>query len=414
MTLNFVNAYFYVRPSKVKGKRGTLYIRVNVNGETIAASIKAIRLFVADFKVKTQSVKPTCDIAAEVSNFMVGMRKRLIEIQTINDKKKKLFTRSHLLKEIETVYGREKKGLRNQESHTYLSCFDWFVKEQEKEIGITISKGTYGVRARYKKIITELSASLPDLTGPIDEIGEEVLEDVKRALRKKYAQSTASKVWNVVSMVFDFAKKKHLIYQNPCRDTAAIPLPSEDPTWIEQRDLILLHDLEVTETEEKYRDAFLFCCYTGLAIGDYQLLNPKRSTSLIKDAASPKNIKPGSLTKIGDQWFLIGTRRKTGTEYRVPILPQAQSILDKYDGLKGLPYGLYKPGLVLNSMFKRIGFTKEVRFHNARASMANYLINDMGMDPYYARNIMGWEKIEEADPYVKVKEETLAKKLFAK
>lgn len=412
MILNFVNVYFYVRESKVKGKRGNLYVRVNVNGDSIVASVKTIKLFASDFKLKTQSVKPTCDIASEVTNFMIGMRKRLIEIQTMCERKRKRFTKEHLIKEIQTVYIKSSKGLEVPEAITFMNCFDAFLSEQKKEVGITISKGTYGIRERYRKIISGMENLIHELTGPVDEVSLESVEEIKRELRRRYAQSTASKVWNVVSMVFEHAKKKHLVYQNPCKEAGAIPLPEVDPDWIEQNILIDLANVSVTDAEEKYRDAFLFCCYTGLAVGDYLLLHPDKNKRIVQDANSPKNIKPGKLEQIGKNTFLIGTRRKTGTEYRVPILPQAQAILDKYHGLKGLPYGLYKPGLVLNSMFKRIGYSKEVRFHNARASMANYLINDMGIDPYYARNIMGWKKIEEADPYVKVKEETLAKKMF--
>src|SRR5690606_4221925 len=67
------------------------------------------------------------------------------------------------------------------------------------------------------------------------------------------------------------------------------------------------------ERLEQVRDIFLFCCYTGLAYADVQKLNPNC-------------IRPGV---DGLDWIFV-KRTKTGTPTSVPLLPEALSILRRY------------------------------------------------------------------------------------
>ncbi|TKT91405.1 site-specific integrase [Dyadobacter frigoris] len=68
------------------------------------------------------------------------------------------------------------------------------------------------------------------------------------------------------------------------------------------------------ERLSQVRDIFLFCCYTGLAYIDVY----KMSRSEI-------------ITGIdGEKWLVI-KRQKTDSPARIPLLPQALSILKKYD-----------------------------------------------------------------------------------
>ena len=64
---------------------------------------------------------------------------------------------------------------------------------------------------------------------------------------------------------------------------------------------------------EQVCDVFLFVCYTGLSYSDLKLL------------------KPDSLTKgIDGKNWIIYEREKTGVRASIPLLPQAQAIIDKY------------------------------------------------------------------------------------
>jgi hypothetical protein len=61
---------------------------------------------------------------------------------------------------------------------------------------------------------------------------------------------------------------------------------------------------------------------------------------MVKDAQSSKNIEPGKIVKAKDGMMLCGRRRKTGTMYRAPLMPEAQRLIGKYGGIENLPFNL--------------------------------------------------------------------------
>src|SRR3546814_7373858 len=61
------------------------------------------------------------------------------------------------------------------------------------------------------------------------------------------------------------------------------------------------------------RDIFIFCCYTGLAYVDVEKLTREEITTGID----------------GEKWIWT-SRQKTDTATRVPLLPPALEILDRY------------------------------------------------------------------------------------
>jgi len=69
-----------------------------------------------------------------------------------------------------------------------------------------------------------------------------------------------------------------------------------------------------TQRLNHVRDIFLFSCYTGLAYSDVYKL---RITDIM-------------IGIDGDKW-IITTRQKTKSNTRLPLLPNALAILDKYN-----------------------------------------------------------------------------------
>ena len=70
--------------------------------------------------------------------------------------------------------------------------------------------------------------------------------------------------------------------------------------------------------------------------------------------------------------------------------------------------------MVLNLLAREAGINKELRFHVARKTFANHLLNVVKMNPFYVIKIMGWSKIEEAKPYVEISDETLPTNFFSR
>jgi len=414
MNLNKVNIYFFVKKSRTQGKRGHLYVRVTVNGRKMTSSVKSLAMYPHEFDVETQNPNKKCDLYFECHNFMVGIRQEINRIHNEYEKKKFLFTKDHLEKAVEQVYYRVKNG-RDADEKTFLDIYDEFIAEEAKGLGKLISKGTHSVRMRYRKILEKCLLTMKIYDAPVCNFSEKDVAGIKSELMRSYALGTAARIFPVFSMVFEFAVKKNIIHENVFKKSESIKYSTTtDLVWLENEEVHKLMSLELTGQAYRQRSAFLFCCFTGLSIGDYMLLNSKTQDEIIKKAESPKDIQPGEIItmKAGD--FLIGKRRKTGTMFRVPLLPEAAAIIEEYGGLDKLPFNLVKVSHVLNALMNMAGIRKTVRFHTARKTMANYLLNVKMMNPYYVKEVMGWRKIEEATPYTVVNNDTLAHQMFNK
>jgi integrase len=412
MNLNQVTIYFYVKPSTVPGKRGRLNVRITVNNKQIACAVKSFSMYPEEFDVRTQNPRKKCDLYFEVQNFMVGIRQEINRIHSEYERKKFIFTKTHLEKSIENVYYRIKHG-QPSDAKTYLNIFDEFIDAEQKDVGKTLSIGTHRVRKRYKNIIRWALEETDLVIVPICNFTEHDVERVRDVIKSKYAVGTAARIYPVFKYAFNFAVKSKEITENPCQyvETVKVPAPVSR-AWLEQEEVHALMNLNLTGEARHYRAAFIFCCYTGLSIGDYMLLNPKKRDDLVKKAESPKDIQPGEIIQLRLGKFLIGKRRKTGTMFRVPIGPEVEAILEEYGGIDHLPFNLVKISNMLNTFMNMIGSNRVIRFHTARKTMANYIINIKMINPYYVIEIMGWKKIEEAAPYTVVSSDTLSHQFF--
>ena len=141
------------------------------------------------------------------------------------------------------------------------------------------------------------------------------------------------------------------------------------------------------------RDIFLFSCYTGLAFVDVFQLTPNRIGKGID----------------GNQWIFTA-RQKTDTPTRIPLLPPAQAILDKYKNHpKCVAGGKVLPVLTnqkMNSYLKEIadlcGITKTLTFHIARHTFATTvtLNNDVPIES--VSKMLGHKSIKITQHYAKI------------
>jgi len=141
------------------------------------------------------------------------------------------------------------------------------------------------------------------------------------------------------------------------------------------------------------RDIFLFSCYTGLAYADVRKL---RRTE----------IAPGV---DGSSWIFT-SRQKTDTSSRIPLLPPAQAIIEKY---KDFP-GCYDSGHVLpvlsnqkmNAYLKEIAdcceISKNLTFHIARHTFATTITLSNGVPIESVSKMLGHRNLKTTQHYAKV------------
>lgn len=141
------------------------------------------------------------------------------------------------------------------------------------------------------------------------------------------------------------------------------------------------------------RDIFLFSCYTGLAYIDVRNLTHKHIVQGID----------------GELWMMT-SRQKTNTPTRLPLLPFAVEILNKYkNNPKCENSGLALPVLTnqkMNSYLKEIGdvcqIDKELTFHIARHTFATTITLSNGVPIETVSKMLGHKSLKQTQHYAKI------------
>lgn len=146
-------------------------------------------------------------------------------------------------------------------------------------------------------------------------------------------------------------------------------------------------------------DAFLFSCYTGLAYIDLAEL-------------APDNIVKG----VDGNLWITTSRVKTRTTVRIPLLPQAKALLDKYrEDPRALSNGTVFPLITnqrMNGYLKEIAeicaISKELTFHIARHTFATTVTLSNGVPIESVSKMLGHTSIRTTQIYAKVIETKLS------
>ncbi|MBD0832514.1 site-specific integrase [Aestuariibaculum sediminum] len=165
-----------------------------------------------------------------------------------------------------------------------------------------------------------------------------------------------------------------------------------------------LNKLKVVKLKESglllVRDLFLFSCYTGLTYTEVELL------------------KKGDIVEgvDGDLWIDI-KRKKTKTTVKVPLLPQANEILERYSQYPNqvnqnrlLPViSNQKVNKYLKTIAKLAGINKHLTFHVARHTFATTitLLNDVPFET--VSKLLGHTKLSTTQKYARVIEKKISK-----
>ena len=173
-----------------------------------------------------------------------------------------------------------------------------------------------------------------------------------------------------------------------------VKLKEVERAFLSEAELQTIMEKEfATERLNQVKDIFLFSCFTGLAYSDVRKM-------------SQGNIATGI---DGEKWLFIN-RTKTDTASRVPLLPTALEILDKY---KEHPLCRNQKKLLpvlsnqkMNAYLKEIAdiceITKELTYHIARHTFATTvtLNNDVPIES--VSKMLGHKNIRTTQHYAKL------------
>ena len=147
-----------------------------------------------------------------------------------------------------------------------------------------------------------------------------------------------------------------------------------------------------TERLNQVRDIFLFSCYTGLAYADVKKLNRSEIGVGID----------------GEKWIFT-KRQKTNTPSRIPLLPAAEKLSDKYKNHPQCIAGAILPVLSnqkMNAYLKEIadvcGINKNLTFHIARHTFATTITLTNGVPIETVSKMLGHTNLRTTQHYAKI------------
>lgn len=344
--------YFSLRESK-QNKKGLSPIEVSIttNGKRIYFSTGK-HVPATDWNKEKQAVKGKSEEAQLINGYLIQLRNKIYQKEIELLQKGYLIT-AELLKEAIT----DKVEALNEK--TLLDVLNEHNTERKAMVGKTVAPATYWVfeyTGRLFKEFIQKKYERKDLY--LREINLGFIQGFHAYLlgEKKMGQNSCTKHLKFLKKLLNLAVANSYISYNPVNAYKVEREPVEID-FLDEEELrkIINFDTPLPRLE-RAKDMFLFGCFTGLSYIDIKTLTPEHFE---KDSA-------------GRIW--IKKRRvKTGVLSRIPLLPIAKLILDKYKGgEKLLP--IQDPADI-NKYLKDIailcGINKRICFHTSRHTFAS-------------------------------------------
>ena len=343
---------FFIRDSRVR-KDGTTSIEVvlTVNGERCAFSTgKKVKS--CNWDKNKQQVKGKDEEAQSLNNYLKAIKAKLYQ------KEAELLERGFIITAdlLRDAYFDKVESIKER---SLFEVFEEHNQEQEKLIGNGVSKATYWVSVYTIRLLREFvqqKYKREDLY--LRELNLNFIQSFHSFLRidKDMAQNSSTKHLKLLKKIINLSVANSYMAFNPF-STYKVEREPVDIDFLDEEELrkIINFDTPLPRLE-RAKDMFLFGCFTGLSYIDIKTLTPEHFE---KDS-------------VGRIW--IKKRRvKTGVLSRIPLLPIAKLILDKYKGgEKLLP--IQDPADI-NKYLKDIailcGINKRICFHTSRHTFAS-------------------------------------------
>ena len=343
---------FSIRESKAR-KNGCAPIEttVTINGERVTFSTGKQVLVSKWDKVK-QQVKGKDEEAKALNAFLKSVVTKLYDKEVELNKRGFIVT-AELLKD---AYFDKVESIKE---HTLMEVFTEHNNKQEKLLGKGVSKATHWVSVYTLRLIKEFMSQkykIGDIY--LRELNISFIQGFHAFLRidKEMAQNSSTKHLKLLKKVINLAVANAYMTFNPFMAYKVEREPVEiDFLDAEELQKIINFDTPIPRFE-RARDMFLFGCFTGLSYIDIKTLTAEHFE---KDSQGRIWIKKH--------------RVKTGVLARIPLLPMAKLILEKYKGgNKLLPI---QDAAAVNIYLKDIailcGIEKHITFHTSRHTFAS-------------------------------------------
>ncbi len=393
MNTNILSVRFFVKKYKVRNNRVPIYVRITLDGRSLDVSLKR-EIDLNSWNVEKGQANGTRpeikalnsyldQVQAEVTNAynQVKFEGKVLNADSVKNK----------------FCGIE------PEEHTLLGLIDYHNSYLKEFLEWGTIKN-YATTQKYIQTFLKEMMKVPDV--PLSQLSYSFLVDFEIFLKnlrpkdhhKPCGHNTVLKHIERLRKMINMAIKNEWLDRDPFAKFRARFI-GNDREFLTQEEL---NAIEAKETKilrlQWAKDLFVFSCYTGLAYCDVMDL-------------TPSNISIGI---DGDYWIMT-SRKKTNQPLRVPLLPKALEIVEKYKNHpRALAIGTAFPVLSnqkLNAYLKEIadlsGIAKNLTFHLARHTFATTVTLTNGVPIETVSKMLGHTSIRTTQIYAKVVEKKI-------
>ncbi len=381
------NLLFYVKKAKINSQgEAPIYLRITIDGKVSEISTKRC-VKPAQWNSQGQKVTGNTESIKSLNFYLKTFEQKVYDAYHLLMKDNSFITTELLKNEL---LGKEIK------KRTFIPIFKDHNSRMEALVGKEYAKGTL---TRYNTCLSHTQEFLKWKfnTSDIDikKIDYAFLNDFEFYLRteKSCNNNSAVKYLKNFGKIIRIClangwldKDPYLNYHSKFNEVTRVFLNEKELQKIANKDF-------KNERLSLVRDIFLFSCYTGLAYIDTQKL-------------THNNINLGL---DGNKWIFTN-RQKTKTTSNIPLLPQAEYIIDKYKENKTcLNTGRLLPVLSnqkMNAYLKEIadlcGINKELTYHIARHTFATTITLSNGVSIESVSKMLGHKSIKTTQHYAKI------------
>ena len=382
-----ISVLFYLRKSKVNSQGlMPIYQRITIERERFDISTGH---FVEEMKWGTEmgKMKGNSEEARTINSRLDLLKNKVYEIE------KRLFM-GEIKINLEN-FKNEYLGKKARDRYL-MPIFEEHNRKIKELVGSEYAPGTlerYETSLKHTKDFLQWKYRVSDID--IEKIDHAFITEYEFYLRseRKCANNTAVKYIKNFHKIINICLANGWLTKDPFANYKAKVKEVIREFLTEQEIQSLMEKEFVSERLELVRDIFVFSCFTGLAYIDVKQL-------------IPDNIVLGI---DGDKW-INKNRQKTDTNSKIPLLPTAQYIMDKYsDYPVNKNKGTILPILSnqkMNAYLKEIatvcGINKELTFHIARHTFATTVTLSNGVPIETVSKMLGHTNLKTTQHYAKI------------
>jgi len=387
MSTNF-NLFFYLKePKRYKSGPVPVYLRITIDCQRSEIAVgRDIEPSLWD--LEKRRAKGTKEVAKQLNHHLDTVQSKIKDVHT------------NMIATGDEINARNVKDAYlgiNAQSRKLLEIFREHNTEMEGLIGNGFSDNTLRTFKSSLKHLTEFLEAkygLEDIS--IRKIDQPFIKNYDTFLRTKHHKCTpisADKYVKHLKKIILLCLGNRWITENPFQHYKSTAKPTPR-TFLTKDEVSIIKNKEfAVERLTQVRDIFIFCCYTGLAYIDVQKLKPTEI----------------GIGDDGKKWIFT-SRHKTNTPVHLPLLPEAEFIIEQY---KHHPLCVAKSTVLpvftnqrMNSYLKEIadlcGIKKKLTFHMARHTFATTITLSNGVPIETVSKMLGHLNIKTTQHYAKV------------